>query len=244
MGWKRNKATGEVIYVEDGVQGIPIGPQDPRVPYQAPQAEADLAAKRTSTAKTAQDMQLDPRRLAIQERDAALKEQDLLQRRQQSERDRAAARAPLDALNQQLRRTWDLYAQGPGSTPAWSPSALMDFNPLSDVNSRFNAAAAGIGEIGRNAFRTPGQGSQSDKELSAFIEANQPTASDTDAKIQEKLGNLERRLGAQYRAYGIPYQPYRPKPAPTKRGAPPTAPKKSGGVDPEVERYLKQYGGR
>lgn len=222
--------------------GIPIGPQDPAMRYEAPQAEADLQAKRTSTAKTAQDLQLDPRRLAIQERAAAQKDQELAQARQTAERERALARAPLDALNQQLRRTWDLYAQGPGSTQPWSPSALMDFNLLSDSNSKFDAAAAGIGEIGRNAFRTPGQGSQSDRELAAFIEANQPKASDTDAKIQEKLGNLERRLGAQYNALGVPYKPYRPQVK--NKTAPASAPRKAPAVDPEVARYLKQYGGR
>lgn len=216
----------------------------PQAPYQAPQAAADLEGKRASTAKTIQDMQLDPRRLAIAERNAAIEAEKLDQARQQSQRERALARAPLDALNDQLRRTWDLYSKGPGATPAWSASSLADFNPYSDANSRFNAAAAGIGEMGRGAFRVPGQGSQSDKELQAFIEANQPSASDTDAKIREKLGNLERRLGAQYRALGVDYKPYRPGTKP--KGPPVTAnaPRKAPAAPSDVQAILNKYGVR
>lgn len=228
MPYMKNKRTGEIVEV--GADGRPVGgrpPMNPEFPYKGPQAAADLAGKRVSTAKTVQDMQLAPREIALRERQAAvadrnlsIEEQKQRQAQIQAERERALARAPMDSLNNQLRRVWDLYADGPGSTPAWSPASLADFNPYSDKNSKFNAAAAGIGEIGRNAFRTPGQGAQSDKELQAFIDANQPKASDTDAAIREKLGNLERRLGSQYKALGVPYQPYQPrslKPPPRKQ---------------------------
>lgn len=142
---------------------------------------------------------------------------------QNANREQAQRRAPLDALNSQLRRTWDLYQQGPGSTKPWSASALADFNPWSESNSKFDVAGAGLGEMGRSAFRIPGQGDQAVKEMEAFIKANQPSASDTDAAIREKLSNIERRMGAQYKAMGVPYKPYRPK------GAPKSAPRKSSG---------------
>lgn len=216
----------------------------PQAPYQAAQAAAELEGKRVSAAKARQDMQLDPQRIALDRQKMAIDAERLDRERQQSQRERALARAPLDALNDQLRRAWDLYAQGPGATPAWSARSLADFNPYSETNSRFNAAAAGIGEMGRGAFRVPGQGSQSDKELQAFIEANQPSASDTDAKIREKLGNLERRLGAQYRALGVDYKPYRPG---TKPKGPPvtaSAPRKAPAAAPDVQAILNKYGVR
>lgn len=127
---------------------------------------------------------------------------------QQVQQQNRARRAPLDALNNQLRTTWDLYAKGPGATKGIS--GLMDFVP-GGVNSAFDAAAASLAEIGQNAFRTPGIGSQSDKELAAFVAANRPSSSDWDAAAVQKLKNLENRLANQYKAYGIPYRPYRPK---------------------------------
>lgn len=104
------------------------------------------------------------------------------------------------ALESQLARIKDLYRQGPGSTSGIG--GVLDYLP-SDANSRFDSAGAGLSEVGLAAFRVPGAGTQSDAELRQFIMANTPRAGDRDAAIEEKLGNLERRLAATKQAWGV-----------------------------------------
>lgn len=104
-----------------------------------------------------------------------------------------AAQAQIDRLNK-------LFVKGPGSTKGFS--SLLDFIP-SAKNAQFDTAGAGLGEVGLAAFRVPGVGSQSDAELRAFIAANRPSASDFDARIKEKLLNLQSRLNQTYSAYGM-----------------------------------------
>jgi hypothetical protein len=134
-----------------------------------------------------------------------------------SQRERDAKLGQLRALEGQLRRTWDLYSRGPGSTKGLG--AIADYLP-SQTNSRFNTAGAGLGETGFAAFRVPGSGPQSDNELRQFIEANRPSADDFDGKIEEKLGNIERRLAETYKPYGVKYKPYRPGRTPPPRKKP------------------------
>jgi hypothetical protein len=71
------------------------------------------------------------------------------------------------------------------------------------VNAAFDSAGAGLSEVGLAAFRVPGVGSQSDSELRQFVAANTPRAGDRDSAIQEKLGNLRRRLEATKQAWGV-----------------------------------------
>jgi hypothetical protein len=107
------------------------------------------------------------------------------------------------ALEDQIARVEQLYRQGPGATTGIR--SLADYVPeaFSDTNAAFNSAAAGLGEVGLAAFRVPGVGSQSDAELRQFVAANTPSASDNDAKIAEKIGNLRRRLKATQEGLGI-----------------------------------------
>jgi len=96
----------------------------------------------------------------------------------------------LTALEAQIKRVEDLFQKGPGSTSGiWS---LEDYFPTGE-NQAFNSAAAGLGELGRAAFRIEGSGDQNAAELQQFIDANKPSASDNDAAIREKLRNLKER---------------------------------------------------
>lgn len=224
---------------------IPIGPQDP---LKMPLAQADLAGKQIQAASTAQGMAVERQRLALDQSRAGLEttkaqmEREAAMRAQaEKERERRMAFAPMQALNSQMRRTWDTYAAGPGATEPNTLGALADFNPYSAPNSQFNAAAAGLGQQGLAAFRVPGSGSQSDTELKAFIAANQPSAGDTDASIKEKMANIERRMGPIYAANGFPFKPYRPMPK--------AAPKAGGGypdgtVISDGKRNLVRKGGQ
>lgn len=110
--------------------------------------------------------------------------------------------AALDALSRQLQTTRGIYnrdfkGQGIGS--------LMEYLPSQEA-SRFNSAAAGLSDQALGAFRVPGSGSQSDRELEAFVQANQPSNWDRDAGVEQKLGNIEGRLIPMRRAYGLPDQ--------------------------------------
>ena len=108
--------------------------------------------------------------------------------------------ASLKSMEQQIERVQALYRKGPGWTKGIS--SLLDYMPTPS-NQAFDAAGAGLGEIGLAAFRVPGSGSQSDNELKAFLAANRPFASDIDEKQQEKLRNLSTRLTQTYKAYGL-----------------------------------------
>lgn len=118
---------------------------------------------------------------------------------EQAQQQRARA-GQLRALREQLARVRELYSEGPGTTKGLA--GLGDYLPT-DANGRFNAAAAGLGEIALGAFRVPGVGSQSDAELRAFIEANRPSAGDRDTVIEEKLRNIENRLNSTLQESGI-----------------------------------------
>lgn len=217
-GWVYERGDdGQIRPVGPAGGGSAQPPADPTFQYKGEGAALDNASKRANIANDAQRIALERQRVALAQQAAGSAQSAAQRAAQIAERDRNAKIAPLNALNNQLHRTWDLYAKGPGATKGLS--GLADYLPgaLSEENGRFNTAGAGLAEIGLNAFRTPGVGSQSDKELKAFVEANRPSASDRDGQIEEKLGNLENRLREQYRAYGVPYQPYRPG----QRAAPP-----------------------
>ena len=53
MPYIRNKATGETVFVPDsGPSAIPVGPPNPKFPYEGPQAAASLGQTGASTANT------------------------------------------------------------------------------------------------------------------------------------------------------------------------------------------------
>jgi hypothetical protein len=184
-------------------QSRPIAPINPAQQFEAPKAQAD-AVRAQAEAALAQAQAPYAAQIAQAEVARALAE---------AEKARAeAARNPnaqvLDrgkigqflALEQQLERIQYLYDQGPGTTKGIA--GVLDYLP-SDVNAAFDSAGAGLSEVGLAAFRVPGVGSQSDAELRQFIAANTPRAGDRDSAIQEKLGNLRRRLDATKQAWGV-----------------------------------------
>lgn len=195
----------------------PQPPADPTFPYKGEGAALDNASKRADMQNDAQRIAIERQRLALAQQAAGNAASAAQRANQISERDRQARVTPLNALNNQIRRVWDLYQQGPGATKGIR--GAMDYLPTPG-NRAFDTAGAGLAEIGLNAFRTPGVGSQSDKELKAFVEANRPSASDYDEQIREKLSNLENRLGEAYKGYGVPYKPYRPGAPRSAQGAP------------------------
>lgn len=208
-------------------QSIPIGPQDPTMPYKAPGAELDLEAKRAGMNNDAQRIALERQRLQIAQQAGQRAEQAATTAEQISQREAAAKSSPLTALEQQIARVRDLYNKGPGATRGIA--GALDYLPTPG-NQQFDTAGAALAEIGQSAFRTPGVGSQSDKELKAFIEANRPYASDYDTAIEEKLRNLQTRLAAAKGARSAPpAPPRRPQSATTWYGTPRNAPRKSAG---------------
>ncbi len=211
--------------------GIPIGLQDPAMPYKADGAALDNAGKRADIRNDAERIALERQRLILAQQaearaaqaeeraaQAALAAQDA-ERRQREQKS-----SPLTALEAQIARVRDLYNKGPGATKGHF--GALDYLPTPG-NQQFDAAGAALGEIGLSAFRTPGVGSQSDAELRAFVQANRPYASDYDATIEEKLRNLETRLGAARKAQGMTPPPRRA--GTTWYGTPRNAPRKPAG---------------
>lgn len=211
------------VFVSGPQRGpVTIGRPDPTLQYQGPKAALDIENTRSTIEDRRADNELAQRNLDRQlNNDAA--NRDLAERRlalDEAAAERAAATAggkapdPLKlaqfrALEQQIARVQELYEAGPGGTTG--VASLMDYLP-GDANAAFDSAAAGLGEVGLAAFRVPGVGSQSDTELRQFVAANTPSASDRDAAIREKLGNLRRRLEATRTELGMdaPVQDERP----------------------------------
>lgn len=213
MGWYKD-AQNKPHWIADGPAATPVGPRDPMAPIKVQGGilgNSQTAAQTGRTVVQTRGDLIDNATKAATQAAIIAKAKADAQAAQAAaaaaQRDQRAKTAPLNALNNQLHTVWDLYAKGPGKTKGLA--GLGDYLPTGQ-NSQFDAAAAGLAEIGQNAFRTPGVGSQSDKELAAFVQANRPSTSDFDPAIEQKMANLENRLAAQFKAYGMPYKPYRP----------------------------------
>ncbi|TKD50584.1 hypothetical protein [Sphingomonas baiyangensis] len=133
--------------------------------------------------------------------------------------------ANIDALSEQISRVRQLYNQ---SLRGKGVGSIMEYLPTGE-NRAFDSAAAGLADQALAAFRVPGVGAQSDRELQAFVMANQPRAGDFDEAIEEKLLNLQRRVDARRGELGLPGWNY-------EAGAPiaaaPAAPAAPGGSQP------------
>lgn len=183
-----------------GTTGIPIGPQvDPMQVRQADRMDrTESRSANTDQARLANEAER--LRLAQQaQRDAAVARQQAQMGVKQARDSRISN---LNALAQQINRVDQLYKTGVGATKGIA--GALDYLPTPG-NKKFDAAGAGLAEMGLSAFRVPGVGSQSDKELKAFVEANRPMASDYDEAIQEKLRNLKTRLREAYKPFGVDY---------------------------------------
>ena len=194
-------------YAQGGGDMVQVAPASPKLPYEVQGAQ--LGNQRTAQQIDA-DRQLLPLQVRKMQADIVKAQADADRARSELVKakkpdPKAAGRiANLRALEAQINRVGQLYQAGPGSTRGIS--GLLDYIPA-NANRQFDSAGAGLGEMGLAAFRVPGVGSQSDAELRAFVEANRPYASDRDEQIEEKMRNLQTRLGAAYQSMGIPYRP-------------------------------------
>ena len=210
----RDKVTGEIIYVPDAPQAIPIGMQDPTQDLKRGAAEANITNTQANTQRTITSIQNERERLAMAKQAAASAAQAQQTAAGISNRERASKTAPLDAMTNQIARVRELYRQGPGRTKGVL-EGWQDYLPT-DANKAFDTAGRGLGSLGMQAFRVPGVGSQSDAELRDFIETNRPSSADRDVSIEEKIRNLETRLRESYKAQGGQYRPPTPRAPPRK----------------------------
>lgn len=142
------------------------------------------------------------------------------------------------ALQGQIDRVSELYRQQlKGGLPNAINSVVPDF--LQPKVDAFDSAAQGLVNPFMAAFKVEGQGSQSDADLRQFLEANTPTQSDSDEVIQEKIGNIQRRLDAQAAPQGVTQSNALP---PIGGQAPQYAP--SDGMRDEIDPALKATGAR
>lgn len=221
--------------------GIPIGPQDPAMSYKAPQAEADLQAKRTSTAKAAQDMQLDPQRLAIQQRqagiaaqEAAVKQQQQAMAMRQSQQERARTAAQWDEFGNIINSLTDQYNQNfKGAGGSSNRGRFAEFMPGSvlgyttnDANDRFNSTAMRAGPFLKSVLFPGSKDTDAAAEYKQKIMPFLPQASDSDGKIADKIKQLRRIYEGQMKAIGAPLRNTNGTP---QRAAPAGAPRKTAG---------------
>lgn len=179
-------------------------PADPKFPYEGPQAAATLGKTQAEIDAIRQRNANDAKKIQFQERELAAKQAVSQRNAQMQAEERAQKIARLDALRNNIQRTYQLYDSTIGETKG--VAGLLDYLPTTD-NRQFDAAGAALAETGLAAFRVPGVGAQSDNELKQFVLANRPTASDRDAVVLEKLRNLESRLAENYEAFGVDYEP-------------------------------------
>lgn len=205
-------------------QQQPGPPADPAFQTRGPQAQANLGKTEAEIRAIEARTEAIAQQNTNNARNTALAEQKFTQEQQAKQRELDVKRSQLQALETQLQRTEELFKAGPGRTKG--VDSLWDYNSFAPENARFDAAAAGLAEIGYGAFRVPGAGPQSDNELKQFVAANKPSSWDTDAQVQEKIRNLRMRLGETMRGYGFaPNTGVKPPARQTPSHKSPTAPK-------------------
>lgn len=219
MGWYRDPQ-GRPVQLPDRPAVTPVGPRNPRLPAQV---QGDILGNANTAATTGRTVvqtrgdQIDNATKAATQAALIRKAQADAQAAENAARgitpetmqQKATKLAQLNTINKQLRKTWDAFAKGPGKTKGMS--GLADYNPYLSQNAVFNTEGAGLIDMAQNAFRTPGTGGQSDKELAALVEASKPRSGDRDEAAMAKMGNVETRLSEAYKMLGVPYEPYRPQ---------------------------------
>lgn len=205
-----NPQTGEKI-VWNGSQWVPAGqPASPAVQYIPPNPNSPKAQERAmDMSYKAQDQQFKAEDQAMQRQTNDLAERKFAY---QQQRDAAKGenggldndkRAMLNSAVTQLKEVERLYNANLKDEAFGILSSIAEYFP-SDDNAAFNTAAAGLSEIGRAAFRVPGQGSQSDFEAKEFAAANKPASGDRDVAIEGKIATMKNRIESILQAYGEP----------------------------------------
>lgn len=195
--WEQDQIAGQgqPAPATGGGMTIQTRPADPRIAAREDRAvnadtRASEAAARAADA-AARDAQNDALSLRLKQIELQKASQPA-----KADTEKQARTARLRALEQQLSRVDQLYGQNlRGGAPNQLNRLVPDiFNP---TLGQFDSSAAGLAEQALWAFRVPGVGSQSDAELRAFVNANQPQSTDSDLRIEEKLGNIRRRIQAE-----------------------------------------------
>lgn len=162
---------------------------------------------------------------------------------------RSAARAKVAAGRMLLGQLDDVEAQYKrGFTSPDFMDRVMEFVPWTDKAKGFNAAAKGVTLLGRQAFRVPGSGADSDRELQTLLDAVQPSSGDFDAANIQKFRQLRRMVGDMEREYApIAGVPVRPVPQSRFFPAPGGAPARPAPARPapasDIDALVKKYGG-
>lgn len=106
---------------------------------------------------------------------------------------RGQARAKVVAarmLRRQLENVESLYGQ---TLKGGGPGALLEYLPT-PKNKKFNAAADGLLPLARQAFRVPGSGADSDKELQVLIKSLLPSNDEYDEVNEQRMAQLRRMI--------------------------------------------------
>lgn len=164
---------------------------DPRRPYEAPLAAADLEAKRRAAAR---DAALLPAQVRAAQAEAAIRERELAQGVQTkglSPEVRANALAQYESAAQIEAAIAELEALGKkGPLATNGIVGLSDYLPL-EANSNFNSRANGLRGIVRNALGLTGGENNTATESRINLGAYIPQAGDYNAVIIQKLKTLQ-----------------------------------------------------
>jgi len=121
--------------------------------------------------------------------------------RQVGVQQRSAAMAKIAAarqLREQLKNVRGIYDKTLKGVGPWS---LLEYLPT-PANREFDAAAAGMVPLARQAFRVPGSGADSDAEQAALVKGLIPRARDFDSENEQRMRQLEQMIGSTEREWG------------------------------------------
>jgi hypothetical protein len=219
---------------------------DPRLAPQVTKAQNEAIASQNDPAKAAADVKVAEAQARIAEANAAvisaknsadlqIAQANLAKAQAELQKMQTGKGAALNALQSQVDRVGELYRK---ELKGGLPNALNNIIPWQSGKDAFDSAAQGLTNPFQAAFKVEGQGSQSDTELRQFLEANTPAQGDSDAVIEEKLGNIQRRIDAERGTLG--QQP----PAPPQGPAPDKVGLANGATRSEIDPVLKAAGQR
>lgn len=184
-------------------------PADPTFPYEGPKAGADLTGANLTNQGKVIDNEVSAAtkdaliRKALAEAaraEAEAKKATQVGPESETQLKAAAAAADLKTMMQTINELQTLYNQ---NLAGQGVQSLGEYFPSNEID-RIDTLSAGLGQLGMSAFRVPGSGEQSDRELANFINANQPSTWNRDAGFIGKMDNLRRRAENRLAALGQP----------------------------------------
>jgi hypothetical protein len=206
-GQRLKGSDGNIYVVTNGVPVLvptALTGVDPTKAPKAAQAQNEAAASAYGPEKAQVDLQIAQLNARIKEAEAAvaaaqndtqlkIAQANLEKTRAEIAQLNSSKGHAIIALQNQLDRVGSLYRQ---NIHGGLPNPIFGRIPT-PTNEQFTTAAQGLVNPFQSGFRVPGVGAQSDTELRQFIEANTPTPHDTDLQIEEKMGNIQRRIDAE-----------------------------------------------